>query len=100
MTIATEVAIDVWPGHPFPLGASWDGYGTNFSLFSDNAEGVELCLFDEDGNEERIELTQRRALNFHCYLPECGPGQRYGYRVHGPYAPQEGKRFNPDKLLI
>ncbi len=91
---------DVWPGDPFPLGAKWDGYGTNFALFSEHAQGVELCLFDEDGNEQRIELTQRRALNWHCYLPEVGPGQRYGFRVHGPYAPAEGKRFNPDKLLI
>jgi isoamylase len=91
---------DVWPGDPFPLGASWDGYGTNFSLFSEHAEAVELCLFDADDRETRIEMTQRRALNWHCYLPECRPGQRYGFRVHGPYAPQEGKRFNPDKLLI
>jgi glycogen operon protein len=91
---------EVWPGEPFPLGASWDGYGTNFSLFSENAESVELCLFDDDDNEQRIELTQRRALNWHCYLPEVGPGQRYGYRVNGPYSPEEGKRFNPDKLLL
>ena len=92
--------IDVWPGRPFPLGASWDGGGTNFSLFSEHAEAVELCLFDEDGEETRIEMTQRRALNWHCYIPDIGPGQRYGYRVHGPYAPQEGRRFNPAKLLI
>jgi isoamylase len=91
---------EVWPGDPFPLGATWDGYGTNFSLFSERAERVELCLFDEQGNEERVELTQRRALNWHCYLPERGPGQRYGFRVHGTYDPPSGKRFNPDKLLI
>jgi glycogen operon protein len=91
---------DVWPGDPFPLGASWDGYGTNFSVFSEHADGVELCLFDDDDHETRIEMTQRRALNFHCYLPECRPGQRYGFRVHGPYEPAEGRRFNPDKLLI
>jgi isoamylase len=91
---------ELWPGRPFPLGASWDGYGTNFSLFTENAEAVELCLFDEDDNEERIELTERRALNWHCYLPEVAPGQRYGYRVHGRYAPPEGLRFNPAKLLI
>src|SRR5579875_3583617 len=91
---------EVWPGDPFPLGAKWDGYGTNFSLFSEHAEAVELCLFDDDDNEQRIELTQRRALNWHCYLPGVGPGQRYGFRVHGPYAPAEGSRFNPDKLLI
>jgi glycogen operon protein len=91
---------DVWPGDPFPLGATWDGYGTNFSLFSEHAERVELCLFDDEGNEERIEVKQRRALNWHCYLPERGPGQRYGFRVQGPYDPAAGKRFNPDKLLI
>jgi glycogen operon protein len=91
---------EVWPGRPFPLGATWDGSGTNFSLFSEHAEAVELCLFAEDGTEERIEVTQRRALNWHCYLPSVGPRTRYGYRVHGPYAPQEGHRFNPHKLLI
>ncbi len=92
---------EVWPGRPFPMGASWDGGGTNFSIFSEHAESVELCLFGEDGlDEERIELTQRRALNWHCYLPDVGPGQRYGFRAHGPYAPEEGQRFNPSKLLI
>ena len=90
----------VWPGDPFPLGQSWDGDGTNFSLFSENAERVELCLFDGDGNEERIEVPQRTAFNWHCYLPGVGPGQRYGYRVHGPYEPEQGQRFNPAKLLI
>ena len=91
---------EIWPGRPFPLGATWDGGGTNFSLFSEHAERVELCLFDDDDDETRIEVTQRRALNWHCYLPGVGPGQRYGYRVHGPYAPLEGHRFNPAKLLI
>ena len=91
---------EVWPGRPFPLGAVWDGQGTNFSLFSEHAEGVTLCLFDDDGNETPIEIASRRAHNWHCYLPGIGPGQRYGYRVHGPYAPNEGHRFNPDKLLI
>ncbi len=91
---------DVWPGRPFPLGATWDGGGTNFSIFSEHAEGVDLCLFDDQGDETRIELTQRRALNWHCYLPGVGPGQRYGFRVHGRYAPREGHRFNPAKLLI
>ncbi len=91
---------EVWPGRPFPLGASWDGSGTNFSLFSEHAERVELCLFDDDGREARIPVTQRRAQNWHCYLPEIGPGQRYGYRVHGPYDPANGHRFNPAKLLI
>ncbi|MGA9858715.1 MAG: alpha-amylase family glycosyl hydrolase, partial [Solirubrobacteraceae bacterium] len=91
---------DVWPGRPFPLGATWDGEGTNFSLFSEHAEGVELCLFDDAGEETRIELTAHRAHNWHGYLRGVGPGQRYGFRVHGPYAPNEGHRFNPNKLLI
>jgi glycogen operon protein len=91
---------DVWPGDPFPLGATWDGYGTNFSLFSEHAEAVELCLFEDQGEETRIEMSQRQALNWHCFLPEVGAGQRYGYRVHGSYAPPEGHRFNPAKLLI
>jgi glycogen operon protein len=90
----------VWPGHPFPLGPAWDGHGTNFSIFSENAERVELCLFDEDDNEERIEVEQVTAFNWHVYLPEVTPGQRYGYRVHGPYDPANGHRFNPAKLLI
>ncbi|HXD60112.1 MAG TPA: glycogen debranching protein GlgX [Thermoleophilaceae bacterium] len=91
---------EVWPGRPFPLGATWDGQGTNFSLFSEDAERVELCLFDDDGNEERVEVKERTALNWHCYLPAVGPGQCYGYRVHGPYDPPSGLRFNPWKLLI
>ncbi len=90
----------VWPGEPFPLGANWDGGGTNFSLFSEHAERVQLCLFDEEGIETRVELTERRALNWHCYLPDVGPGQRYGYRVYGPYRPDQGRRFNSAKLLI
>ncbi|HEY2258243.1 MAG TPA: glycogen debranching protein GlgX [Solirubrobacteraceae bacterium] len=92
--------IDVWPGLPFPLGASWDGHGTNFSLFSEHAERVELCLFDDAGKETRIDIQQRRALNWHCYLLGVPPGQRYSFRVYGPYAPDEGHRFNPAKLLI
>jgi glycogen operon protein len=91
---------EVWPGRPFPLGATWDGGGTNFSIFSEHAESVDLCLFDEDGEERRIQLTRRTALNWHCYVPGISPGQRYGYRVHGPYAPHEGHRFNASKLLI
>ena len=90
----------VWPGTPFPLGPSWDGAGTNFSIFSENAEGVELCLFDGAGNETRVEMTERTAFNWHCYLPGVGPGQLYGYRVHGAYDPASGRRFNPHKLLI
>jgi isoamylase len=91
---------EVWPGNPFPLGATWDGEGTNFSIFSENAERVELCLFDDDNNETRIELCEMTLQNWHSYLPGVGPRQRYGYRVHGPYEPEVGHRFNPSKLLI
>jgi glycogen operon protein len=94
------VSRPVWPGRPFPLGPSWDGGGTNFSLFSEGASSVELCLFDDADREERIELRERTAFIWHCYLPGVGPGQRYGYRVRGPYEPEEGRRFNPNKLLI
>src|SRR5882724_3379125 len=90
----------LWPGQPFPLGASYDGAGTNFSLFSEVASGVDLCLFDEDGTEECIPLTEVTALCWHGYLPNVGPGQRYGYRVHGPYEPQNGHRCNDAKLLL
>jgi glycogen operon protein len=89
-----------WPGRPFPLGPAWDGQGTNFSIFSENAQRVELCLFDAEDHETRIELSERTAFNWHCYVPGVGPGQRYGYRVHGPYEPLAGQRFNPHKLLI
>ncbi|MGC9221688.1 MAG: glycogen debranching protein GlgX [Solirubrobacteraceae bacterium] len=98
MGVAAKV--EVWPGAPFPMGATWDGAGTNFSVFSVHATRVELCLFDDDDTETRVPLKARRALNWHCYLPGIGPGQRYGFRVHGPYAPAEGHRFNPAKLLI
>jgi isoamylase len=91
---------EVWPGRPFPLGPTWTGDGTNFSLFSENAERVELCLFDADDRETRVELPERTAFNWHCFMPGIGPGQRYGFRVHGPYAPPSGHRFNPAKLLI
>ena len=91
--------MNVWPGKPFPLGAMWDGAGTNFALFSEHAERVELCLYD-DGEERRVDLRERTAFNWHCYLPGVGPGTRYGFRVHGPYEPQRGQRFNPAKLLI
>ncbi|MEA2341477.1 MAG: isoamylase [Solirubrobacteraceae bacterium] len=91
---------EVWPGGPFPLGPEWDGEGTNFALFSERAEAVELCLFDAEGREERVRMTEVTAQHWHCYLPGVGPGQRYGFRVHGPYEPEEGMRFNPCKLLI
>ena len=91
---------DILPGHPFPQGATWDGRGTNFSLWSEKAEAVELCLFDDDGSERRIEVLDQTAFQWHVYLPGIGPGQRYAYRVHGAYDPAHGQRFNPAKLLI
>ncbi len=92
----------VWPGKPFPQGATWDGEGVNFALFSEHATGVELCLFDDRGRRElqRIPLREQTDQVWHCYLPEARPGQLYGYRVHGPYQPQQGHRFNPNKLLL
>jgi isoamylase len=89
----------IWPGHPFPLGASYDGAGTNFAVFSNAADSVELCLFD-DGVEQRIELTERSAYVHHGYVPGIGPGQHYGYRVHGPWDPSRGQRANPHKVLL
>jgi isoamylase len=92
----------VWPGEPYPRGATWDGEGVNFALFSEQATRVELCLFDAGGRRERqrIEVSERTDLIWHCYLPEARPGLLYGYRVHGPYEPEKGQRFNPNKLLI
>jgi isoamylase len=90
----------IYPGTPYPLGATYDGAGTNFSLFSEVAEKVELCLFDAQGNETRIELPEVTAFCWHGYLPNFVPGQRYGYRVHGPWNPEQGHRCNPAKLLL
>jgi len=93
----------VWPGKPHPLGPTWDGQGVNFAIFSENATAVELCLFDhaEDGRETaRIRLTERDAFVWHAYLPDVRPGQLYGYRAHGPWAPADGHRFDPSQLLI
>jgi glycogen operon protein len=92
----------VWPGSPFPRGANWDGRGVNFALFSEHAERVELCLFDATGKRElqRIDVRDRTDQIWHCYLPEARPGLLYGYRVHGPYDPARGHRFNPNKLLL
>lgn len=87
-------------GDPAPLGAHFDGKGVNFTLFSANAEKVELCLFDEQGNEHRYDLPARTGDIWHGYLANIRPGQRYGYRVHGPWAPHQGHRFNPAKLLL
>lgn len=92
--------IPVWPGHPYPLGATYDGAGTNFSLFSEVAEKVELCLIDRDGYETRVTLDEVDGYVWHAYLPTVSPGQRYGYRVYGPFDPAEGHRCDPSKLLL
>ena len=92
--------MDVWPGSAYPLGATYDGSGTNFSLFSEVAERVELCLLGKKGQETRIDLGEVTALCWHAYVPGVEPGQRYGFRVHGPWAPDEGLRNNPHKLLL
>ena len=89
-----------WPGTAYPLGATYDGSGTNFALFSEVAHRVELCLYDEAGTETRVDLRERDAFVWHGYLPGIHPGQRYGYRVHGPYEPEHGHRCNPAKLLL
>ncbi|WP_410575016.1 glycogen debranching protein GlgX [Amycolatopsis sp. cmx-4-61] len=89
-----------WPGTPYPLGATYDGVGTNFALFSEVAERVELCLFDAEGKETRYALEEVDGFVHHGYLLNIGPGQRYGFRVHGPYDPKRGLRCNPNKLLI
>ena len=93
----------VWPGQPYPLGATWDGQGVNFAIFSESATGVELCLFAHEGDtneSHKIMLRERTDQVWHCYLADVRPGQFYGYRVHGPYDPHNGNRFNPAKLLI
>jgi isoamylase len=90
----------IWPGRNYPLGASFDGVGTNFAVFSEAATRVDLCLFDERGAEERVEMREVDGFVYHCYLPGVGPGQRYGLRVHGPWDPGRGLWSNPDKLLL
>ena len=92
--------VQKWPGRPYPLGATYDGVGTNFAVFSEVAEQVELCLYDDARNETRVTLTEVDAFVWHCYLPTVQPGQRYGYRVHGTYDPEQGLRCNPSKLLL
>jgi glycogen operon protein len=92
-----------WPGRPYPLGATWDGRGVNFALYSENASKVELCLFnstDDREESERIVMTEHTDMVWHVYLPDGRPGQLYGYRVHGPYEPQKGHRFNHNKVLL
>ena len=90
----------IWPGAPYPLGAVYDGSGTNFSIFSEAAERVELCLFSPRGHETRLDLVEVTGYCWHGYLPKIEPGQRYGYRVHGPWKPEKGHRCNPAKLLL
>ncbi|MBC7519445.1 MAG: glycogen debranching protein GlgX [Microbacteriaceae bacterium] len=92
--------MDTWPGTAYPLGATFDGSGTNFAIFSEAAEKVELCLIDDDDVETRVELHEVDAYVWHCYLPLIQPGQRYGYRIHGPYDPAKGQRANANKLLL
>jgi glycogen operon protein len=91
---------EIWPGKAYPLGATYDGSGTNFALFSEVADKVELCLFDEDGTETRYTLPEVDGFVWHGFVPGSEPGQRYGYRVHGPYDPGNGQRCNPNKLLL
>src|SRR4051794_38605378 len=90
----------IYPGNPYPLGATYDGAGTNFSIFSEMAERIELCLFDDQGNEIRIDLPEVTAFCWHGYLPNVAPSRRYGFRVHGPWNPGAGQRCNPAKLLL
>ncbi len=92
--------MEVWPGSAYPLGATFDGVGTNFAVFSEVAQQVELCLFDDARTETRVPMTEVDAFVWHCYLPNVQPGQRYGYRVHGTYDPTKGLRCNPAKLLL
>jgi isoamylase len=92
--------MEICPGKPFPLGATYDGAGTNFSLYSELAERVELSLFDSDNRETCVALEEMSAFCWHGYLPGVGPAQRYGYRIHGPYNAARGWRCNPAKLLI
>ena len=100
--MATE-KVRVWPGKPYPLGASWDGAGVNFAIYSEHAKNVELCLFDSvraKKESHRIPLPERTDMVWHGYLPDGVPGQLYGFRVHGPYAPSLGHRFNAHKVLL
>ena len=90
----------VWPGSSYPLGANYDGSGTNFALFSEIAEKVELCLIGDDGQESRFNLDEVDGYVWHAYLPDITPGQRYGFRVHGPFDPAAGHRCDPSKLLL
>ena len=97
---ATKDPMDIWPGNPYPLGATFDGGGVNFAVFSEVAERVELCLIDDKGAETRYDLREVDGYVWHAYVPNLQPGQLYGYRVHGPYDPENGHRCNPAKLLL
>src|SRR5207253_10346647 len=97
---AAVAVVKLWPGSPYPLGATYDGSGTNFSVFSEVATRVELCLFDEAGNQTCADFPETTAFLWHGYAPNISPGQRYGFRVHGPWEPQAGHRCNPSKLLL
>src|ERR1700757_3262423 len=93
----------VWPGNSYPLGATWDGKGVNFALFSEHATQVELCLFDSPdarGETRRVTLPEKTNQVWHGFVPDVRAGQIYGYRVHGPHQPAEGHRFNPSKVLL
>ncbi|MEP7050569.1 MAG: glycogen debranching protein GlgX [Pseudomonadota bacterium] len=92
--------MSIKPGNPYPLGATWDGRGVNFSIFSEHATGIDLCLVAADGSETRVPLKKRTGFAWHCYLDGIAPGQLYAYRVHGPYDPEHGQRFNPEVRLI
>lgn len=98
--IITGMSIKTYPGYSYPLGATWDGKGVNFALYSENATGVDLCLFNSTNEETKVLVKEASHNVWHVYLPEAKPGQLYGYRVYGPYEPQNGHRFNPNKLLI
>ena len=97
---AANHTLSLWPGSDYPLGATYDGIGTNFSIFSEVAQRVELCLFDDSGGETRLALPEQNGFVWHGYLSGLGPGQRYGYRVHGPWDPAYGHRCCPSKLLL
>src|SRR5262249_11042925 len=96
----SHVRYHVWPGEPFPLGATYDGNGVNFSIFSEVAESVDLCLFDDEGRETRLCLPETTAFCWHGYVPGVRPGQHYGFRVAGPWDPPAGLRCNRSKLLL
>lgn len=103
MIFGKRSRVRVWTGHPYPLGATFDGRGVNFALFSAHATRVELCLFDSTEAQEEtycVPMREQTDLVWHCYLPDARPGQLYGYRVHGPYTPQAGHRFNPNKVVL